>query len=312
VYNVFAEIFLNILRFIALYIIFGRLHRPKGKWKKLAAYALMLFGYLILDASWWIIGNNTANIIGILLLLLLGLLCRRDGDRMLPIISAFYVSAVFVMIALIVNFYAFMLFDTSVFLDMFNSYVVDFIITILYIFWAVFYYFVSRKMTASVPLSFSLLITLMPFGAVGIGLVAINNMNQLLQDESGRIVAMESGLFLYGGLFCTLILIFNMCAYYLYVRFSVVHESMRFAQELNSTPPIWTAENGLSPLFIEKYQITPREQQVIEILLFGKTDKEIAMELDLAVNTVQTHLKRVYKKTNAAGRFALASLVRGE
>jgi DNA-binding CsgD family transcriptional regulator len=43
----------------------------------------------------------------------------------------------------------------------------------------------------------------------------------------------------------------------------------------------------------------------------GKTDKEIASKLDIAVNTVQVHLKRIYRKTGAAGRFALSALVRG-
>jgi DNA-binding CsgD family transcriptional regulator len=46
-------------------------------------------------------------------------------------------------------------------------------------------------------------------------------------------------------------------------------------------------------------------------MLAGKTDKEIAVKLNIAVNTVQAHLKRIYKKTGAAGRFALSALVRG-
>jgi DNA-binding CsgD family transcriptional regulator len=46
-------------------------------------------------------------------------------------------------------------------------------------------------------------------------------------------------------------------------------------------------------------------------MLLGKTDKEIAVRLNIAVNTVQAHLKRIYRKTGAAGRFALSALVRG-
>jgi DNA-binding CsgD family transcriptional regulator len=42
-----------------------------------------------------------------------------------------------------------------------------------------------------------------------------------------------------------------------------------------------------------------------------QTDKEIAAALNIAVNTVQVHLKRIYRKTGAAGRFALSALVRG-
>jgi DNA-binding CsgD family transcriptional regulator len=31
-------------------------------------------------------------------------------------------------------------------------------------------------------------------------------------------------------------------------------------------------------------------------MLLGKTDKEIAFKLNIAINTVQAHLKRIYKK----------------
>ncbi|MDR2869199.1 MAG: LuxR C-terminal-related transcriptional regulator [Deferribacteraceae bacterium] len=66
---------------------------------------------------------------------------------------------------------------------------------------------------------------------------------------------------------------------------------------------------GLSKSLIEQYQITIRERQVIEILIQGKTDKEISLALDIAVSTVQAHLKRIYQKTATAGRFALIALV---
>jgi DNA-binding CsgD family transcriptional regulator len=118
--------------------------------------------------------------------------------------------------------------------------------------------------------------------------------------------------FLYGGLFGTLIVVLNMCIFYLYIKLSVAHEALLFAKNLAHTPPVWTTEQGLSPAFIEKYEITPREREVVEAMLLGKTDKEIAVKLNIAVNTVQAHLKRIYKKTGAAGRFALSSLVRGE
>jgi DNA-binding CsgD family transcriptional regulator len=45
-------------------------------------------------------------------------------------------------------------------------------------------------------------------------------------------------------------------------------------------------------------------------MLQGKTDKEISGTLNIAVNTVQVHLKRIYRKTGAAGRFALSALIR--
>jgi DNA-binding CsgD family transcriptional regulator len=46
-------------------------------------------------------------------------------------------------------------------------------------------------------------------------------------------------------------------------------------------------------------------------MLLGKNDKEIAVKLNIAINTVQAHLKRIYRKIGAAGRFALFALLRG-
>jgi DNA-binding CsgD family transcriptional regulator len=46
-------------------------------------------------------------------------------------------------------------------------------------------------------------------------------------------------------------------------------------------------------------------------MLLGKNDKEIAQKLNISVNTVQAHLKSIYRKTGAGGRFALFALVRG-
>jgi DNA-binding NarL/FixJ family response regulator len=102
-----------------------------------------------------------------------------------------------------------------------------------------------------------------------------------------------------------------MCIFYLYTKLSVAHEALIFARDLAHTPSVWTPEQGLSTAFIEKYEITPRECAVVEAMLQGKTDKEIAAALNIAVNTVQVHLKRIYRKTGTAGRFALSALVRG-
>ena len=67
-------------------------------------------------------------------------------------------------------------------------------------------------------------------------------------------------------------------------------------------------QNGLSPEFIEKYGLTSREAELIVVLLQGKSDKEIAALLDIALNTVQVHLKHIYKKTSTKGRYALMVL----
>jgi DNA-binding CsgD family transcriptional regulator len=158
-------------------------------------------------------------------------------------------------------------------------------------------------MTAKAPVSFSLLTIFTPLAGLAVAAASVS--------AGRRLIAVGENIFLYGGLFGTLIAVLNMCVFYLYTKLSVAHEALIFAQNLSPYPPVWTPEQGLSPQFIEKYEITPREREVIEAVVQGKTDKEIAACLNIAVNTAQVHLKNIYRKTGAAGRFALSALVRG-
>jgi DNA-binding NarL/FixJ family response regulator len=44
------------------------------------------------------------------------------------------------------------------------------------------------------------------------------------------------------------------------------------------------------------YGLTPREIQILESMVKGKTKKEIAAQLDLSFHTVDTHLRNIYQK----------------
>jgi DNA-binding NarL/FixJ family response regulator len=44
------------------------------------------------------------------------------------------------------------------------------------------------------------------------------------------------------------------------------------------------------------YGLTPRETQILEAMVKGKTKKEIAAQLDLSFHTVDTHLRNIYQK----------------
>jgi DNA-binding CsgD family transcriptional regulator len=83
----------------------------------------------------------------------------------------------------------------------------------------------------------------------------------------------------------------------------------RFPHSPTNTGELLTAKSGLSPEFIKKYRLSCRQADVTQSLLLGKRDKEIAVLLNIELNTVKTHLKSVYRKTGARGRFALMALV---
>lgn len=50
--------------------------------------------------------------------------------------------------------------------------------------------------------------------------------------------------------------------------------------------------------------VTPREVDVLELMASGMRNKEIASALDIAENTVEVHLKRIFKKFSVRDRTA--------
>lgn len=53
-------------------------------------------------------------------------------------------------------------------------------------------------------------------------------------------------------------------------------------------------------------ELTPREQQVVELVEQGLKNKEIARELGIRPGTVKIHLKHIFEKTGVRGRYGLA------
>ena len=52
--------------------------------------------------------------------------------------------------------------------------------------------------------------------------------------------------------------------------------------------------------------LTPREQQVMELVGQGLKNREVASELGIRPGTVKVHLKHVFEKTGVRGRYGLA------
>ena len=53
-------------------------------------------------------------------------------------------------------------------------------------------------------------------------------------------------------------------------------------------------------------ELTPREQQVLELVEQGLKNKEIARELGIRPGTAKIHLKHIFEKTGVRGRYGLA------
>ena len=59
----------------------------------------------------------------------------------------------------------------------------------------------------------------------------------------------------------------------------------------------------------EKYQLTARELDVLELVLSGAGNKVIAREMMLGLPTVKSHLQHIYRKTSVASRSELISRI---
>ncbi len=62
--------------------------------------------------------------------------------------------------------------------------------------------------------------------------------------------------------------------------------------------------------FIKEYNISNREKEVVQLLLNGRSNKEIADSLFISVNTVKTHIKNIYEKIGIKSRYELLTVVK--
>jgi DNA-binding NarL/FixJ family response regulator len=53
-------------------------------------------------------------------------------------------------------------------------------------------------------------------------------------------------------------------------------------------------------------ELTPREQQVMDLVEHGLKNRDIAVELGIRPGTVKIHLKHIFEKTGVRGRYGLA------
>lgn len=73
-----------------------------------------------------------------------------------------------------------------------------------------------------------------------------------------------------------------------------------------------TEEQSNLSRFSERYGFTQREEEVFALLLKGRTSKQIADRLFVSNNTVLTHLKSIYRKTNVHSKTQIVDLFETE
>ena len=56
---------------------------------------------------------------------------------------------------------------------------------------------------------------------------------------------------------------------------------------------------------VDLLELSPQQTRIVELLLYGLQDREIAAELDLTVPTIRTYLGRIYVRFNVNSRLTL-------
>lgn len=167
---------------------------------------------------------------------------------------------------------------------------------LLFVLMAVFYSRVSRKYPAKLTLRSWLLTALPPLINVCV-LVYFWEVAQEFQKSGTNIygIGLVVGIFLF---------LLNCFLFYWHITL-LANRAVKAGADSN-----WSREAGLSAAFTAKYSITPREAEVIGLVLEGKTNKEIAIALDFTEDTAKKHTKNIYSKVGVSGRFALQALLR--
>lgn len=78
---------------------------------------------------------------------------------------------------------------------------------------------------------------------------------------------------------------------------------MRFKEPPPSENPVVRQHIGdLLPSYCERHRLTTREREILELVLLGKDNQNIASELQLALGTVKAHVHNILKKTGHPSR----------
>lgn len=75
-------------------------------------------------------------------------------------------------------------------------------------------------------------------------------------------------------------------------------------------PGIDIAPESVGGDFIRKFEITGRELEIINMIIAGKSNHEIAAVLFLSIKTVKNHIYSIYQKTRVRNRIELALLIK--
>ncbi|MBN1499173.1 MAG: helix-turn-helix transcriptional regulator [Spirochaetes bacterium] len=75
------------------------------------------------------------------------------------------------------------------------------------------------------------------------------------------------------------------------------------------SPPSHKEEIKPEGYFQDKYRITRREKEIIDLIITGCSNKEISDQMHISISTVEKHIYSIYQKLNINNRVQLINLI---
>jgi DNA-binding CsgD family transcriptional regulator len=281
----------------AWWVLFCHLHQPVALWRRIALLVAMPAAYIF-----WILTPMSVLGNGVSWALFPILFAFLSGDLRRSLFTAFFYIGMEAsidntrssLIALVFGHY----------LKAYSpGYYLQYNLEYLLVFVASLYYCnIMKRYAAKPPFSAWILTIIPPFGLWAI-LTLFAVIGDPLLTEQGINIYLPGVCFGIFSIFC------NLGVFYVHTRTLIQSDAQALAMRVSDTPPLWTKETGVSEAFITKYEFSPRQKDVIELMLMGKTNKEIAIDLEISEATVKMHTSDIYHRASVSGRFALQSLL---
>jgi DNA-binding CsgD family transcriptional regulator len=282
----------------AWYVLFYRLHKPEALWRRIALLIAMPTTY----AFWIFVPMSVvANAVSwAAITVVFAFIC---GDLRRSLFTAFFYIGMeasidntrSALIALLFNRF-FPSYSPEQYLQYNLQYLVVFAL-------CCYYYTVIKRYSGKLPLAIWILIILPSMTQWAVLTYFTYVADPLL---------MEQGINIYGPVFCFGLfgILLNLVILYFYIKRIIIIDAQQLTMEVSGTEPIWTPESGLSAKFCGRYSLTGREKEIVEVMMKGKSNKEIAGTVLISIRTVGNYLQNVYQKTGVPNRFALYSLIK--
>ena len=88
------------------------------------------------------------------------------------------------------------------------------------------------------------------------------------------------------------------------------HDIIKFTQQLNTLSQDLNQSNKSEIDYMVKFDLSSRENEILELITQNKSNKEIAKLLFISVNTVKYHIKKLYQKLQIKNRKEVKTILK--